>query len=415
MCHLVNSRREITFWKPSRGTPYHTRAVRILFLDQFSDPGGAQQVLMELLPAIRRRGWEAAVGLPGNGGLFGRIRELGFAAEPVACGPFHSGRKTAGDLARLIAQLPRLARQIRRLSGEFEPDVIYINGPRLLPAAAMAAPRAPVLFHAHSYLFPGASRRLAGVALRRLQARIAGSCRFVADVWRAWVPPARISVIYNGIAGGVTDVLRSPSSPCVIGCVGRISPEKGQREFIAAALLIHRAIPDARFVVYGAPLFGDEDAARYYDEVRAAAAGLPVEFAGWISDVQAALSGLDLLLVPSAPHEATPRVILEAFAAGVPVIAFPSGGIPELIDNNRTGFLAGSVEEMAGLAIELLAKDRSRLAAAAQAAGSEGRSRFSAERFQRDVLTLIETAAGDVNGASVTNENRIRPSECPYV
>ena len=73
-----------------------------------------------------------------------------------------------------------------------------------------------------------------------------------------------------------------------MGCIGRIAPEKGQREFVAAAARIHQAIPDCRFVIYGAPLFGDSAAARYAAQVRIAAEGLPLEFAGWMDNIPAA-------------------------------------------------------------------------------------------------------------------------------
>ena len=93
-------------------------------------------------------------------------------------------------------------------------------------------------------------------------------------------------------------------------------------------------------MIYGAPLFGESAVARYAAQVRTDAEGLPVEFAGWVDDIYACMAQLDLLLVPSAGHEATTRVILEAFAAGLPVIAFASGGIPEVVDDGVTGLLA---------------------------------------------------------------------------
>ena len=90
-----------------------------------------------------------------------------------------------------------------------------------------------------------------------------------------------------------------------------------------------------------------------------------------------ALAEIDVLLVPSAPHEATTRVILEAAAAGVPVIAFPSGGIPEVLAEAN---LARSVDEMA----------RKALAASLQASkrGDFGLSRYRAEilRVLRNVV-----------------------------
>jgi glycosyltransferase involved in cell wall biosynthesis len=66
---------------------------------------------------------------------------------------------------------------------------------------------------------------------------------------------------------------------------------------------------------------------------------LPFEFTGWQDDISALLSRLDLVVVPSASIDSLPRIIFESFAAGVPVVAFPVGGIPEIIRDGVTGFL----------------------------------------------------------------------------
>jgi glycosyltransferase involved in cell wall biosynthesis len=362
--------------------------MRLLVLDQFSDAGGAQQCLLELLPAIRERGWKALVALPGAGELFARIGALGFDTARVECGPY----KSLMDAARFVSGTPKLARQIRGLAERIDADLVYINGPRLLPAAAMAGMRVPALFHSHSYLFPGMARKLAGISLRRLDAWVVGSCRFVAEPWQPFVRPERVSAIYNGVAGPDRQPVAGGTACPTIGCIGRIAAEKGQREFLEAASLIHRALPECRFSIYGAPLFSDAGAIRYDADVRASAAGLPVEFPGWVADVYTAFAHLDLVLVPSASHEATTRVILEAFAAGVPVIAFPSGGIPEVVEDGRTGWLAGSAQEMARLAIELLTGDPARLAAVAQAARESWAHNFTLERWHRQVLEAMEQA-----------------------
>jgi glycosyltransferase involved in cell wall biosynthesis len=193
------------------------------------------------------------------------------------------------------------------------------------------------------------------------------------------------------VAGPARLPVQAPGRTPRVGCIGRIAPEKGQREFVAAAARIHRALPECRFTIYGSPLFGDAGAERYAAQTRTDAAGLPMEFAGWATDVYGAMEQLDLLLVPSAGHEATTRVILEAFAAGVPVIAFPSGGIPEVVDHGVTGMLAGGVEEMAECAIELLTGDR-RTAMVAAARESWER-RFTLERYRREMMTAMEAAS----------------------
>jgi glycosyltransferase involved in cell wall biosynthesis len=359
--------------------------MRLLILDQFSDPGGAQQALLELLPAVRERGWDALVGMPGNGPLFQQIGALGFETAKVDCGPFCSGRKSPLDALRFLGGLPRLARQVRLLANRIQADLIYVNGPRLLPA--VAGLRVPVVFHSHSFIPAGPSRWIAGRALRRADASVIAACRFVAEPWTRFIPRERVAVIYNGVAARPLKVARRGGPPR-IGCIGRIAPEKGQREFLRVASILHRTLPECRFVVCGAPLFSDARARRYAARVRAEATGLPVEFTGWVSDVDTTLAGLDLLLVPSTGPEATTRVILEAYAAGVPVIAFPSGGIPEI-----AGTLADSVEQMAALAIEILTGPAESSARISEAGREQWRRRFTLDRYRQEVLAAIERAA----------------------
>ena len=73
--------------------------MKLLVLDQFSAPGGAQQALAELLPAMTARGWTGTVALPGDGELFQRARDAGFQTEQIDCGPYRSGSKSASASA----------------------------------------------------------------------------------------------------------------------------------------------------------------------------------------------------------------------------------------------------------------------------------------------------------------------------
>jgi spore coat protein SA len=263
---------------------------------------------------------------------------------------------------------------------------VYVNGPRVAPAAALAGLKCPVLFHSHSWLPAGIARTAAGVALRRMDTRVVANCEFVAAQWRGFVPASRISVVFNGVWGPA--LVRRSNGTLRIGCIGRISGEKGQREFVAAASRIHEVLPECCFVVCGEALFGSADSGRYAEEVRRASAGLPIEFRGWVGDVYDVLAELDLLLVPSRGPEATTRVIPEAFAAGVPVIAFDTGGISEVVENGVTGLMVRSVEEMAGAAVALLS-DRERGDSMARAARAAWERRFTKEKFQEQILEIM--------------------------
>jgi glycosyltransferase involved in cell wall biosynthesis len=365
--------------------------VRVLVLDQFSEMGGGQMCLLMALEAMRASGWKVAAGLAGRGELFGRINTLGFETFPLSCGPYGLGRKSAIDAARFLTQLPRLAAQIRVLARRFGPDLVYVNGPRLLPAMALASLRLPVFFHTHSRVANRALWRFTGEALRRLRAWVAGCCRFVAEPWEEFIVADRLSVIFNGVAGPPATLIHQCRGFPRIGCIGRISPEKGQMEFIAAAAIIHRALPESRFLIYGAPMFSSA-AERYHAKGLRAARDLPVEFPGWAGDVYRALSDIDVLLVPSGQDEGTTRVIPEAFAAGVPVIAFASGGIPEVIDHGRTALLVRSGADMAACTLELLS-DHARRRSISEAARRAWETRFTPEQYRHRLLETVETAA----------------------
>ena len=375
--------------------------MNILFLDQFSDLGGAQRCLLELLPAIRDRGWQAHVAAPGDGALRDHALAGGASYRQIGCGPYQSGGKSISDLFHFVRELPRLAREIADLAADCGARIAYVNGPRLLPAASLGLPAGiPLIFHCHSYLRQRYAA--ASVSLASGPATVIASCRFVAEPLRPYVTA---TVIYNGVTCALSGadglaVLPAPKALSsraradgktvrpTIGVIGRIAPEKGQLDFLQAARLLP---PNYQFVVCGAPLFSNAAAAKYFDQVRESAAGLPVEFLGWRDNIDTVLSTLDLLVVPSAPGEATTRVILEAFAARVPVVASSSGGIPEIVSDGDTGFLTptGDPARLAARIRDAL-QDPAALRRIAENAHRAVLERYSLAQYQDRVMSILE-------------------------
>lgn len=367
--------------------------MNILCLDQFSDLGGAQRCLLDLLPALAGRGWRVHVAAPGEGRLAERAAGLHATFDRIRCGPYSSGTKTFADMARFARDTPRLSGEIRRLIQRYDVDLVYVNGPRLLPAAAIAARnRLPVLFHAHS-LLSGYARRLAGRSLAMAHAHIVASCRFVAAPLAPYAGDREVRIVYNGVPPMPPSSRHHDRADFRIGIIGRVSPEKGQADFLCAARLLHGRAPHCRFVICGAPLFRDPAAMRYSARIETLAVDLPVEFTGWKENVYDVLATLDLLVVPSAPIDATPRVILEAFASGAPVVAYASGGIPEIVEHGVTGLLVEprSPENLA-CAIEGLLREPFRLREFTERARSRALRNFSLERFQAQMVQAVEAA-----------------------
>jgi glycosyltransferase involved in cell wall biosynthesis len=362
--------------------------MKILFLDQFNQPGGAQQCLLDLLPAVLERGWEPRVMLPGDGELGARIRKLGIEVRSIRCGPYTSARKTWKDVTRFAPDVLSAAAEIRR----FPADLIYINGPRLIPAAVLAASgRTPLLFHCHSYLSPAYLEWITALPLRLGQARVVASSHFVARPLKKWLPDDRIRIVYNGVDGS-SEKPRASRDQLQVGIIARIAPEKGHTVFLNAAKILHRILPDCRFVICGAPLFSDS---RYGREIRRLAENLPVEFTGWLDDVGQVLNRLDLLAVPSSEIDATPRVILQAFAAKVPVVAFENEGFKELIENGRTGYLVPhrTAEAFAAKICDLLSGAPDSLDHVVESAWNRWREHFSLEAYRNQIMGIVETMA----------------------
>ena len=365
--------------------------MNVLFLDQFSDLGGAQLCLMDLVPAVQAVGWIVSCAVPGRGRLVEKLHERGVTVHSLPVTHLASGHKSARESLRFAREAPKLVREIHRLAEETGPDVLYVNGPRLLPAAAWVAWRTgrPLVFHCHNHLAQRSAAIVAGRALQLARARVIACCRYVARPLWPYVDPGFLRFIYNGVAAPPGMRATKTGGPR-IGVIGRISPEKGQAEFLEAARIVVQKHPAAKFVICGAPLFSDAAAERYSKRLRELSTGLPVEFTGWQEDVNAILAQLDVLVVPSLREPGAPRVVIEAFATRVPVVAFVSGGIPEIVVHNTTGFL---IEPPTGeaLAAKLatLLDEPGELSATAGRAHEAWKEKFTLERYQREVLEVI--------------------------
>ena len=195
------------------------------------------------------------------------------------------------------------------------------------------------------------------------------------------VPESVVRVIPNGIDPGTIasgrarpiDGRRSP----IVGCVGRLSPEKGFDIALRALL----DLPGVRLEVVGDGL------ERPALESLATSLGVAdrVEFLGWMADPTARMASWDVLAVPSR-LESFGVVAVEAMLVGVPVVATVAGGLPEVITDGETGVLV-QVESPAALAAGIRrvlddgAYSRRLVLSAAEAARRDFTSAAMADRY----------------------------------
>jgi glycosyltransferase involved in cell wall biosynthesis len=138
-----------------------------------------------------------------------------------------------------------------------------------------------------------------------------------------------------------------PDVPTV-GIVGRLVPIKNHVLFLEAAALVARERPNVSFVVAG-----DGELRTLLDAEAAQRLGNRIRFVGWIEDLTALYAALDVVVLTSL-NEGTPVALIEAAAAGRPVVATDVGGVADVVVEGETGFLAPSGDARA-VAQEILA------------------------------------------------------------
>lgn len=207
----------------------------------------------------------------------------------------------------------------------------------------------------------------------------------------AGVPPERIVTIHNGVHARAVErdpaTLRAEmglASGPVLLMVGRFEPQKGHAAALDAMTTVLATHPCATLLMAGeGPLL--RPVAR---DIADLGLGASVRLLGRRDDVGALLAMADLLLMPSK-FEGLPLVALEAFAAGLPVVATAAPGITELVEHGRTGWLAPLSDPAAlGEAVKLALGDELARKAAGEAAHARWRERYQADRMTGETAAL---------------------------
>lgn len=315
--------------------------MKVLHVITDTNIGGAGRYLLYLLSQPAFEPHVVIVACP-DGELQKRLDAAGICRIPI------SGRDISHSL--------RLTREILRLVREEDPDVIHTHG-CLSGRIAGRVARIPVVYTKHGqvrpHLAPGVAppptnpirkliNRLATEALAdRIVAVSAGVQR---ELVESGVKASMIATICNGIdlaayspksKTGSRRKSASQQKPGVlVGTVARLHSSKALDVFLDAARLVLAAEPSARFVIGGT---GPEEE-RLKAKVRDLRMEPYVKMPGFVADVPEFLSKLDIYVL-SSDHEGIGLAVLEAMAAGLPVVATAVGGVPEAVLDGVNGIL----------------------------------------------------------------------------
>jgi glycosyltransferase involved in cell wall biosynthesis len=357
---------------------------RILYVINDLARAGAETQLVTLACALPAERYEARITLLKERNDFADV--LVRAGIPVVA--LHRTRPF--DLGVAI----RLAREVRR----FRPHVVhsFLFPANLLAAAVGRATGVPriVVSQRSSYeatLSP-VWRRLARVGHRLAHRVVVNSQAAMDEEVASGFPRDLLVHVPNAAPEGAT-VRGGAFAPDVpdrgfVLSLGQLDPHKGHATLIAAWPEVVKARPDARLVLVG------DGPCRTGLEAMSQRLGVAqsVTFAGFHAPAAAFVSACEILVQPSLT-EGMPNAVLEAMAAGRPVVGTRAGGIPELVADGETGLLVPPGDP-AGLARALVAllQDTTRARAMGAAGAVAARGRFSIESVRHRIEEIYGAA-----------------------
>lgn len=318
--------------------------IRVLYFIRTLDVGGTEGQLVQLVTRLNRRDFEPVVCCISSGGPY--VSALGAAGIPVEI----MNLRDLGILQRphvLLRDLFGVVQFVRRI----RPDVVhgFLFWAYVVGTIAAWVTRVPVIVSSRRSLGHFKAGKAFHLLLERVINRmtrvwIANSEAVRQDVIRQEkVSTERILVIRNGLDvrrfdvaadGRFRESLHLEKRSPVIGVIANFIPYKGHRFFLDAWATVLEKCPDGVALLVGDGPLGKEL------ETKVEETGLcdSVRFLGTRQDVPELLALMDLVVHPSL-EEGFSNAILEAMAAGKPVVATNVGGNPEAVINGETGLL----------------------------------------------------------------------------
>jgi glycosyltransferase involved in cell wall biosynthesis len=378
-----------------------TRVLRVF--SRLNVGGPAVHVIL-LAAGLRDKGYDTRLVVGRESAREGNLLDLA-REKNVECEQLSALGREIRPLADLLA-LWSLFRLVRR----FRPHVVHTHTAKagLLGRLAARLGGAPVVVHTfHGHVFSGYFSRRRTLFFSRLEALLAHFTDVlvtVAEDVRAELVahgvgrPERIHVVPLGLElgplsgplprGHLRAAAGFDEGAPLVGIVGRLVPIKDVPTFLRAAALLRASVPAARFAVVGD---GEErpDLERLAGEL---GLGGLVHFFGWRRDLPAVYGDLDLV-VNCSRNEGTPVALIEALAAGRPVVATAVGGTAELLGRGERGVLVppGQPEALAAAMCGALegGQDQERRRCAGRAYAL---AHHSSERLLHDVDALYREA-----------------------
>lgn len=312
--------------------------MRIIYFQQNPALGSCEEYFYLLMEGISRRKFEVIFLSPKNAvldSLAKRVEALGVKIHRYPTG-----------ISNYLLLL-----HLRAFFQKERPDIVHFNDPCLIGIIAARIASVPVSLMTHHTPELNRKYNFKGRFIEKIAFRYCGlNVIFLSEDNRQigikkdkiaqersfvichGLPPERFSKRYD--KKEIYNEFLIDEGCHIVGNVARLSPQKGQRYLIEAALIVKEKVKSVKFFIVGD---GELDS-ELKTEVREKGLGDYFVFTGYRNDVCRLLSAFEFLVLPSL-FEGFPFAVIEAFGMGIPVIATAVGGMRSLIINTETGLL----------------------------------------------------------------------------
>lgn len=368
---------------------------RVVFINDVGTWGGAEKILYHVLKNIgsQKEIFQPCVILGSEGLLADRIRQLSL---PVYVEPIPENSRNFVSLIKWGVKVSQIARMLK-------PDLIYINTLRsiIFTSSFLKLLRKPVVWHEHNIQPSFIRRTVLNLLALWLPNRIIAVSQAVADPYWDIIRKHKIQVIHNAL--DLSDFSREfpkdirkefniPDKDSIVTVTSVLRPWKGHEYFIRAAHLVKRKYPESKFLILGEEVMKKDKG--YKQWLAELCKSLDLEndiiFTGFRDDVPHILLQSDIIVLPSILPDPFPTVVLEAMAAAKPIVATDIGGIPEMVENEKTGLLVPpkDYEALANAILRLL-MDREFACRLGRSGFTRLTKAFGIDRFNQEITKIL--------------------------
>jgi glycosyltransferase involved in cell wall biosynthesis len=367
---------------------------KTLYIHGSADHYGSAKILLDIL-SIPGNAANAKVVLPHGGVLVEDIKALGIPVYIMNLGVLRRKYMTPWGIVSRVFLWISAIRKLRQLTTIHNIQRVYINSANVIIGPALQQKnQTELVWHLHEIVeHPSILKNFLAALIKRADKIIAVS-NATQQFWQI-ATDKKVELLYNGmdlskytnVSDNKTNIIPNASpNETWVAMIGRVQAWKGQHYFldiIEEYLKQHPSDTSTRFIIAGDAYPGYENLAIELSlAIERKGIHKRVTYLGYRSDISQLLASLDLLLLPSTSPDPLPTVVLEAMAAGKPVLATAQGGALEMVVDQETGrFMPiGDAKQVAAVLAELL-QDKERL----KEMGTAGRIRvekeFSAAAF----------------------------------